>query len=106
MRGSRAGARPPATTLPAPATLSTKSSSAGLSGSIVKPPPPMARIVGVRPAGRARPGGKEVRGGPGPQVVDLERDLHDLGADLLDAVRLCVRARAHRAVEPVADEVQ
>jgi hypothetical protein len=33
--------------------VSTYSSSAGLSGSIVKPPPPIAKIVGTRPARRA-----------------------------------------------------
>src|SRR5262245_51240574 len=95
MRGSRGSASP-----------STNSSSVGLSGSIVKPPPPMARIVGVRPARRARSGGKDVGGRLRAQVVDLERDLDDLLADLLDPVGLRVGARADRAVKAVADEVQ
>src|SRR5262245_49913849 len=86
--------------------LRTKSSSAGFSGSIVKPPPPIARIVGVRPARRARSGGKDACRLFGPQVVDLERHLDDLAPDLLHPVGLRVLPRADGPVQTLADEVQ
>src|SRR3954470_3931652 len=76
----------------------TKSSSAGFSGSIVKPPPPMARIVG---SGRGK---RDLR--PFAEVGGLQGELHDLVADRLDAVGARLRARQHDPVEVLADEME
>src|SRR5690349_21828802 len=80
------------------ANPSTKSSRAGFCGSIVKPPPPMARIVG---SGRGK---RDLR--PFAEVGGLQRKLNDLVADRLDPVRPRLRAREHDAVEVLADEVE
>src|SRR3954453_20770016 len=75
-----------------------KSSRAGFSGSIVKPPPPMARIVG---SGR----GKRDRR-PLAEVAGLQRELHDLVADRLDPVGARRRTREQHAVEVLTDEME
>src|SRR3954454_15038075 len=61
----------------APVSESTKSSRAGVSGSMLKPPPPMARIV--------RSGGKGDLGALA-EVVGRERQLDDLLPRALHAV--------------------
>src|SRR4051794_3501787 len=75
------------------------SSSSGLSGSIVKPPPPMAKIVRTG-SGRRR---DEVAG---TEEDGLERRLARRAVDGLDAVRAGARPGAHDARELAADEVQ
>src|SRR3954452_24366257 len=63
-----------------PGSDSTKSSRAGFSGSMLKPPPPMARIVG-RLSGRG-----EVELRSLAEIGGLQRELDDALAGDLDAV--------------------
>ena len=82
----------------------TYSSSTGFSGSIVNPPPPIAKIVGTRPARRAPASGGKRAGSRlrvGAQVVDRERQLHDPAVHRVDAdARAAGREETTRASDP------
>src|SRR6478672_336108 len=71
-----------------------------LSGSIVKPPPPIAKMVRIN-SGRDDEIALVVA-----QAHRLDRGLSGDAVDGLDAVRTGSHARAHDAVELAADEVQ
>src|SRR6201989_1024510 len=75
------------------------SSSTGLSGSIVKPPPPIAKMVRITSRG-----GHDVA--LDAQAHRLDRGLARDPVDRLDAVGARARTRADDAVELGADEVQ
>src|SRR3954447_10055850 len=81
-----------------PGRDSTKSLRAGFSGSMVKPPPPMAKIVG---SGR---GEFELRALA--EISRLQRELDDVLVTDLDAVGARLGPGEHDAVQVLADEVQ
>src|SRR5690349_3142337 len=84
-----------------PGRDSTKSSRAGLSGSMLKPPPPMARIVGRRSGG----GEFEFRALLA-EIGGLQRELHDGLVPDLDAIGARLGPGEHHAMQVLADEVQ
>src|SRR4051794_1299977 len=81
-----------------PGSASTKSSRAGFSGSMLKPPPPMAKIVG---SGR---GELELRALA--EISGLQGELDDVLVTDLDAVGARLGPGEHDAVQVLADEVQ
>src|SRR4051794_6335835 len=76
-----------------------KSSRTVLPGSIVKPPPPIAKMVFTASCGR-----DEIA--LVAQTHRLDRGLAGDAVDGLDAVGARARARAHDAIQLAADEVQ
>src|SRR4051794_6670442 len=83
-----------------PGSDSTKSSRAGLCGSMLKPPPPIARIVG------RRSGGGEFELRALAEIGGLQRELHDVLFPGLDAVGPRLGSGEHHAMQVLADEVQ
>src|SRR3954452_104723 len=77
----------------------TYSSRTGLSGSIVKPPPPIAKMVRIRSGG-------DDEGALVAQAHRLPRGVACRAVDGFDGVRARVRAGADHTVELDADEVQ